>query len=324
MESQKVEVYTMIIVTGGAGFIGSNIVKRLNTMGRKDIIIVDNLDVSDKWKNLRDLQYLTYIDKNDFLKNADVSNVDIIIHMGACTNTTETNTDYLMENNFKYSEFIYKLCRVNNIRLIYASSAAVYGDGTQGYDDAYTDIYEPLNMYGYSKKLFDQFTVRQVRTPPQCVGLRFFNVYGPNEGHKGNMASVVYHSYHQAKTTGKIKLFKSYKQGVKDGEQQRDFIYVNDVCNIIMYFILREEINGIYNVGTGKCRMYYEVARAVFKAMNLPVNIEYIDMPENLRDKYQYFTEAKIDKLSTINYCLPFYSIEEGIKDYVQNYLDKE
>jgi ADP-L-glycero-D-manno-heptose 6-epimerase len=313
----------MIIVTGGAGFIGSCIVKELNNNKINDIIIVDELGSSEKWKNLVSLKYADFIHKDKFLAELkSMKNVDLIIHMGACASTTEKNAEYLMENNFKYSKELYDWCQNNDSRLIYASSAATYGDGTLGYDDSKTDELLPLNMYGYTKKLFDQYVLssKELR---QCVGLRFFNVYGPNEYHKDNMASVIFHSFNQIKKEKKVRLFKSYKQDFKDGEQMRDFVYVKDVVSVVMFMLNNPDVNGIFNVGTGKARSYNDLAVSVFKSLNLKNNVEYIDMPQGLKEKYQYFTEADIRKLRKLGYKKEFYSLEMGINDYVCNYLGK-
>lgn len=318
----------MIIVTGGAGFIGSCIVKELNNKGFTDIIIVDHLGDSEKWKNLTNLKYLDFIDKNSFFVELQLlKDVELIIHMGACSSTTEKDADYLINNNFKFSKRLYDWCYNNNCRLIYASSAAVYGDGTLKYDDSKTNEYRPLNMYGYTKKLFDQYVVSSIekkRILQQCVGLRFFNVYGANEYHKESMASVIFHSFNQIRKDKKVRLFKSYKDGVSNGEQKRDFVYVKDVVNVVLFMVKNKNVNGIFNVGTGVARSFNDLVKSVFKSMNIVPNIEYIEMPEGLRKKYQYFTEANIKKLRKIGYKKEFFSLEKGTKDYVLNYLAKD
>jgi len=314
----------MIIVTGGAGFIGSCIVKGLNDLGISNIIIVDELGTDEKWKNLVNLKYKDFIHKNNFLEELKLmKNIDLIIHMGACSSTTETDSDYLIDNNFKYSKELFDWCLKNNCRLIYASSAATYGDGSIGYDDSKTDELKPLNMYGYTKKLFDQYVLNSENKPKQCVGLRFFNVYGPNEYHKGKMASVIFHSFNQIKKEKEIKLFKSYKKEYSDGEQKRDFVYVKDTVEVVLFMMKNDKINGIFNVGTGEARSFNDLARSVFKAMNLKENIKYVDMPQGLKEKYQYYTQANNEKLRKAGYKKKFYSLEEGTKDYVCKYLEK-
>lgn len=317
----------MIIVTGGAGFIGSCIVKELNNRGIVDIVIVDNLGRTEKWKNLRNLKYKTFIHKSVFLQELEnLSNVELIIHMGACSSTTEQDADYLMNNNFMYSKKIYDWCTRRKCRLIYASSAAVYGNGEYGYDDSKTDEYMPLNMYGYTKKLFDQYVnaSKSSTAQVQCVGLRFFNVFGPNEYHKATMASVVFHSYNQIKKDGKVKLFKSYRKDYKDGEQLRDFVYVRDVVSVVMFFFENAMLSGIYNVGTGKAETFKALAKAVFAALKKDDNIEYIDMPEGLAAKYQYYTEADLKRLRACGYKNKFMSLKDSVKEYVLSYLEKK
>jgi len=322
MKTDNSKVY---IVTGGAGFIGSNIVKALNDKGLTNIIIVDHLTDNGKWKNLIGLKFVSYYDRKDFLDElnrgtSSLDNVDAIIHMGACTKTTETDENYLIYNNAIYSKTLFDYAAYHNIRFIYASSAATYGDGAKGYNDSETDL-KPLNCYGYSKYLFDQWVIGSVKKPLQCVGLKFFNVFGPNEYHKGQMASVVYHGYNQIKKDGEIRLFKSYKQEYKDGEQKRDFIYVKDAVKVVLFFLSQPHINGIFNVGTGKARTFLDLAKAIFSALNLEPNIRFIDMPEDLKDKYQYFTEADITRLRNAGFYVNFSELEDAVKDYVQNYL---
>jgi len=302
----------MIIVTGGAGFIGSNVVKQLNTEGITDVIIVDELGADDKWKNLIDLQYSTFIHKNKFLQELPSLAPNLIIHMGACSDTTETDADYLMNNNYEYSKEIHDYCSITGCRLIYASSAAVYGNGKSDDSDKNVNDLMPLNMYGYTKKLFDQYVLKQ---KTNSVGLRFFNVYGPpREIHKGRMASVVYHAKKQIMSTGKVKLFKSYKKGVKDGEQKRDFVHVQDIVRVILWFKKHPKKSGIYNVGTGTARTFNDLAKAVFNAMKQKTVIDYVDMPEGLNTQYQYFTQANITKLRRAGYTKKFLSIEQGTK----------
>ena len=328
----------MIIVTGGAGMIGSAFVWKLNEMGIKDILIVDKLRSENKWLNIRKREYYDWIDKNDLKEwlacKDNTDKIEAVIHMGACSATTERDADFLMDNNFGYTKFLWNFCAEKNIKYIYASSAATYGMGELGYNDDVSpeelQKLMPLNKYGYSKKFFDDWAFKQEKEPKQWNGLKFFNVYGPQEYHKGRMASMVFHTYHQYKENGYVKLFKSYKEGFKDGEQLRDFVYVKDVVDI-MYFMLTNDVkSGIYNIGTGKARSFMDLSMATMKAAsnndNLDKNevVKLIEMPEDLQGKYQYFTEAKINKLREIGYNKEMHSLEEGVKDYVQNYLAKE
>lgn len=313
-----------IVVTGGAGFIGSCVVRSLNDRGREDIIIVDDIASTDKWMNLRNKSYLRYVHKTDFLKELSrLDDVDAIIHMGACSSTTERDFDYLYQNNFEYTKTLWFYCAEHQIPLIYASSAATYGDGSRGFDDrSNIDQLEPLNGYGYSKQLFDQWVKHQATTyPRQYVGLKFFNVYGPNEYCKGSMASMIYHGYKQIRENGKIRLFKSYKEGIADGDQMRDFVYVKDVCDVIMWLLDHEGVNGLFNVGTGKAQSFRELAEATFHALGLKPNIEYIEMPETLRDKYQYYTKAEMTTLREAGYSKEFMDLEQGAADYVGKHL---
>jgi len=318
----------MYIVTGGAGFIGSAFVWKLNKLGLDNILIVDNLSTTEKWKNLVSLRFQDYIHKNLFLsllEQEKFGSIKAIIHMGACSSTTEKNADYLMENNVFYSKALAKFCLARSIRFIYASSASTYGDGSLGFADKEEDLEKlrPLNMYGYSKHLFDLWLKRE-HLLNQVAGLKFFNVFGPNEYHKGDMKSVVCKAYAQIKETGKLKLFKSYHPDYGHGEQKRDFVYVKDCVEIMAWLLEHPEVNGIFNVGTGKARSWNELARAVFTALNLPVNIEYIEMPETLKGKYQYFTQAEMTKLKQAGWQEEFTSLEEAVADYVQNYLAKD
>ena len=316
----------MIIVTGGAGFIGSCIVRTLNDMGIDDIIIVDHICETDKWMNMRNKNYTEYINRDEFLDRLPEFNgkVSHVIHMGACSATTERDFDFLYKNNYEYTKTLWKFCTENQISFIYASSAATYGDGSQGFNDE-DDIHNlrPLNGYGYSKQLFDIWAEKQVLTPKQHVGFKFFNVYGPNEYFKGSMASVIFHSFNKISATGEMGLFKSYKDGYEDGKQLRDFVYVKDICKVIKFMIEHPEINGLYNLGTGKCHTFYDLTAATFRAMGLEPNIKFVDMPETLRSKYQYFTQATMDKLRKAGYMDEFYTLEAGAEDYVQNYLMK-
>ncbi len=319
----------MIIVTGGAGFIGSAVVWRLNQLGEDNIVIVDRLGKTEKWKNLVGLKYADIFHKENFidmvLEDVVPFQVEAIIHLGACSSTTQKDADYLLHNNFKYTQALAEFALEKGARFIYASSAATYGNGSKGYidDETKLDELQPLNMYGYSKHMFDLWARRE-GIADKIVGLKYFNVYGPNEYHKDDMRSVVHKAFGQIKETGKVKLFKSYKPEYKDGEQKRDFIYVKDVVDITLFFLQNKNINGLFNAGTGKARSWVDLVTALFNAMELPVNIEFIDMPETLKGKYQYFTQANIDKLKNAGYDKPIAGIEEGVTDYVKNYLMKE
>lgn len=315
----------MIIVTGGAGFIGSAFVWKLNNEGIDDILVVDELGTSDKWKNLAGRKFADYVHKDEFLENLNDSryyNAEAVIHMGACSSTTETDADYLMRNNYNYSKELARWAMVKNIRFIYASSAATYGDGSKGFSDNTDSIQSlmPLNIYGYSKHIFDLWALRN-NLLDKVAGIKFFNVYGPNEYHKDDMVSVPYRAFYQARDTGKIKLFKSYKQEYKHGEQMRDFVYVKDCVEIMWWLLQNNRVNGIYNLGTGKARTWNDLANAVFKAMELKPQIEYIEMPGHIREKYQYFTEASMEKLKEAGLRYEFTSLEDAINDYITGYL---
>lgn len=316
----------MIVVTGGAGFIGSCFVAALNAAGRNDIIIVDSLGTGSKWKNLVGKSYIDIVSKEDFrdqLLTGDVpGGVDAVVHLGACSSTTETNADYLFDNNYRYSVDVAEWAFERDIRFIYASSAATYGDGSCGYSDVTTDL-RPLNMYGYSKHLFDTW-LRARGLDTQCVGLKFFNVFGPNEYHKGSMSSMIYKAAQQAQQTGTVKLFESNSPQYANGEQRRDFVYVKDVCEMMLRLVNAPEKNGILNVGTGQARTWNELVRAVFAALNMESRIEYIPMPSELQKQYQNYTEAE---MSIVRKLLPeqqFQSLESSIADYVQTYLTAE
>ncbi len=321
----------MIVITGGAGFIGSCLVKKLNDYGLKDIIIVDSLGKSEKWKNLRGKQFHSFFHKNDFMENflpitdwVESYNIDTIVHLGACSETTESDVDYLMDNNYTYSRNLCDYCHSNDIRFIYASSAATYGDGNNGYDDYMFDSLMPLNPYGFSKSAFDMYVVNNNYDKFHSVGLKFFNVFGPNEYHKKSMISMVFKAYQQIKETGKVQLFKSNNKEFGDGQQMRDFIYVKDCVNIIRKLIFMPDVKGIFNIGTGKARSWNDLANSVFAAMGKHPIIEYIDMPDNLSGQYQNFTEANMQKFNSVIKDFKFTSLEEGIADYVQNYLMKD
>lgn len=316
-----------IIITGGAGFIGSCVARAIENYDTK-ITIVDNISSTDKWRNILNKSIGAYIHKDSFLQTLRLNESDeitAIIHMGACSSTTERDFDYLYNNNFQYTKTLWNFCADHHIPFIYASSAATYGDGAEGFDDECDiDSLRPLNGYGYSKQLFDLWVKHQAKAfPSQYVGLKFFNVYGPNEYFKGSMASMVFHGYNQIKSDGEIRLFKSENPKYADGEQLRDFVYVKDVCDVIMWFLDHPDISGLFNVGTGRAQSFRELAEATFHALDLEPNIRYIDMPENLREKYQYYTQAEMKKLRSVGYDKPFRTVEEGVEDYVQNYLDK-
>ncbi|MEJ5228179.1 ADP-glyceromanno-heptose 6-epimerase [Thermodesulfovibrio sp.] len=317
-----------LVVTGGAGFIGANVVKRLNELGEEAIIIVDNLGSSEKWKNLVDLRFEDYIHKNKFIDDIKSglfkNSVKAIIHLGARSSTTEKDVEFLMENNYEYTKTLAIWSIENNARFIYASSAATYGDGSLGFSDNHSLILSlrPLNAYGYSKQIFDCWALRNGLLD-KVVGLKYFNVYGPREGHKGDMRSMVLKAYEQIKRDGKIRLFKSYNPNYRDGEQLRDFIYVKDAVDMTLFFLEHADKNGIFNVGTGIPRSWNDLANSVFSALGMKPNIEYIDMPEVLRGKYQYYTKADISKIKSAGYDAETISLEEAVRDYVINYLEK-
>ncbi len=319
----------MIVVTGGAGFIGSAIVWRLNQLGVNNIIVVDELGTDEKWKNLVNLDYSDYIDKHVFLQKIESGKLGFgiaaIIHMGANSSTTEKDADHLMKNNYEYTKELAGYCIKNSARFIYASSAATYGDGSLGFEDNDENCLKlrPLNMYGYSKNLFDIYAYKN-HLLKDIVGIKYFNVYGPNEYHKGDMRSVVHKAYGQIIEKGSVKLFKSNIPEYADGGQMRDFVYIKDAVDMTLRFLEDKEHNGLFNVGTGKARTWNDLIKALFNAIGKPVNIEYVDMPEHLVSKYQYFTEAKLDKIKKAGYSNPISSLEDSVTDYVQNYLMKE
>lgn len=318
----------MIVVTGGAGFIGSAFVWKLNSEGIDDIIIVDRLGTSEKWKNLVNRRYVDFFHKDDFLKmiceDTISFDVEAIIHMGACSSTTERDCDYLMENNYRYSCRLAEWAVQKDIRFIYASSAATYGDGTLGFsdDDHVTETLRPINMYGYSKQVFDLWVLKN-QFDKIFTGIKFYNVFGPNEYHKGDMRSVIHKSFGQIVEAGKVRLFKSYRAEYGDGEQKRDFVYVKDCVDIMWWFLQNRDVAGIFNLGTGQARTWNDLVGAVFSAMGREPEIEYIEMPESIRPQYQYFTEAQMDKLRSAGNTIPFRSLEASVADYVVNYLEK-
>jgi ADP-L-glycero-D-manno-heptose 6-epimerase len=316
-----------IIVTGAAGFIGSCMVQYLNELGYTNLILVDEFSRADKKPNLEGKNYQLIVEREELFTwlYAAKPAIDFVIHLGARTDTTEFNYSIHQHLNVEYSQHIWNYCTVNNVPLIYASSAATYGDGAMGYKDEHTLCYDlkPLNPYGISKNEFDKWVLHQEDHPPFWAGLKFFNVYGPNEYHKARMASVIFHSFNQIQQSGLVKLFRSHKEGFKDGEQLRDFVYVKDVVKVIGWLMQHQPASAIYNLGTGRARTFYDLVKATFTALGLETKIEFIDMPEDIRDKYQYFTEADMVKLRNAGYNEPFYSLEEGVTDYVANYLSR-
>ncbi len=315
----------MIVVTGTAGFIGSVIVKKLNNEGYGNLILVDDFSSIKKEHNLEGKSFVKKIDRDDFFSWFDdyYSNVDAVIHIGARTDTTEFDSSIFDVLNVEYTKQIWLRCAEHDIPLIYASSAATYGLGEFGYKDDHNIIkkLKPLNPYGESKNEFDKWALKQKKAPPFWAGLKFFNVYGPNEYHKDRMASVIIHAFNQINKNKQVRLFKSHNPKFKDGEQLRDFIYVKDIADVIFYLMKNEPESGIYNLGTGKARTFVDLALATFNALEVEPNIEFIDTPEDIRDKYQYFTEANMDKLRSVGYDKPFTTLEAGIDDYVKNYL---
>ncbi len=315
----------MIVVTGAAGFIGSCMVRLLNDMGHQNLILVDEFSRMDKTRNLLGKSFIAKVDREDFQVWLDRmhQSINFIFHLGARTDTTEQDQAIFDHLNLHYSQQIWQQCTDYKIPLVYASSAATYGLGELGYEDRH-DLcaqLQPLNPYGRSKNDFDIWALQQEKTPPFWAGLKFFNVYGPNEYHKGRMASVIFHTCKQIKETGAMKLFRSHRPDFKDGEQSRDFIYVKDVISICYFLFKNQTHSGIYNTGTGKARTFLDLATNTFLALGLEPSISFVDTPADIRDTYQYFTEATMNKLRSIGYDQPFYSLEDGIADYVKNYM---
>jgi len=322
----------MIIVTGGAGFIGSALIAALNKRKITDILVVDQIGTDQRWKNLRNLSFADYVEKDDFLEMVIEDKVpgpvEAVFHLGACSSTTETDASYLIKNNYEYSKLLAQWTQNwqgGNIRFIYASSAATYGDGSAGFSDDEDKLEDlrPLNMYGYSKHLFDLWA-RRTGLLKKIVGLKYFNVFGPNEYHKADMRSFVLKAFEQINATGKVRLFKSYKSEYADGEQLRDFLYVKDAVDMTLFFFDNPKMTSLFNIGSGIARSWNDLVKAVFAALNKKPNIEYIDMPESIRNQYQYYTCADILKLRTAGYKKQITSLEAVIKDYVQNYLQKD
>lgn len=324
----------MIVVTGGAGFIGSNLVAGLAARGLTDIAVIDRFRNGDKWRNLAKREVAALVPPEETLAFLDrhAAEIDTVFHMGAISATTETDVDKIVANNVVLTLDLWRWCAWRGARLIYASSAATYGDGAQGFDDDGSSSalagLRPLNPYGWSKHLVDRRIARLVASddiaPPQWAGLKFFNVYGPNEAHKGDMMSVVAKLHPKLKAGEPARLFKSHRDGYPDGGQLRDFIYVGDVVDVMLWLYDNPQISGLYNVGTGQARSFADLARAVFAAMGRAPDIQYFDMPEHLRDKYQYFTQAKMDRLRAAGYDKPFTTLEEGVRRYVQDFLSQE
>ena len=316
----------MIVVTGAAGFIASFLVEKLNESGVTDLLLVDDFSREDKQNNHENLQCHSKIERTAFIDwfSKNHHKVDFVFHLGARTDTTEMDYRIHEALNVRYSQGIWDICTEHKIPLIYASSAATYGMGEHGYEDNHDVVAKlnPLNPYGDSKNNFDKWVLNQSTTPPFWAGVKFFNVYGPNENHKGRMASVVFHTYHQIQKTGGMKLFRSHNANYKDGEQLRDFIYVKDVVSILLFLAENKVASGLYNAGTGIARSFHDLASLTFQALDLKPNISFIDTPLDIRDKYQYFTEASMQKLIAAGYSKSFHTLEEGVSDYVQNYLN--
>jgi ADP-L-glycero-D-manno-heptose 6-epimerase len=317
-----------IVVTGASGFIGRNLVAELNARGYDELFLVDNLGTDDKWSNLRGLRFEDILQPPDFLSSLELgkfSNLDAILHIGACSSTTERDADFLLRNNYVYSRKLCEWSLQHETRFIYASSAATYGDGSNGYSDdvSLLNTLRPLNMYGYSKHMFDLWAQKHGLFN-RIVGLKYFNVYGPYEDHKGDMRSVVNKAYEQIKNTGKVQLFKSYRPDYADGEQMRDFVYVKDAVAVTLHFLNDRETGGLFNCGTGVARSWKDLVSATFSAMEVPSQIEFVEMPEVLRSKYQYFTQAETAKLRDAGYAASFTSLENAIHDYVATYLSKQ
>jgi ADP-L-glycero-D-manno-heptose 6-epimerase len=314
-----------VLVTGGAGFIGSALVWALNRRGCDDIVVCDRLGTDEKWRNLAPLRFAEFVEADDLLarlKNGALGKFDLVLHMGACSSTTERDASFLFRNNFEFTRDLAEWSLAKKVRFVYASSAATYGDGTAGMedDDAKLDALRPLNMYGYSKHLFD-LHARRAGYLRKIIGQKYFNVFGPNEDHKGDMRSLVHKSFAQVKSEGVIRLFKSYRKEYRDGEQKRDFLYVKDAVAMTLHLAANRKAGGLFNIGSGAARTWIDLAKSVFAALDKKPKIKFIEMPEAIRDKYQYFTQANISRLRTAGYKAPVTSLEDAVKDYVRNYL---
>lgn len=321
----------MLLVTGGAGFIGSNVVAALNDAGRSDVVVCDLLGSGGKWRNLAKRQLVDIVPPAELLDWLKGRKLDAVIHLGAISETTATDSDLVIETNFRFSMRLLDWCTADAVPLIYASSAATYGDGAEGFDDDASlqalKKLRPMNLYGWSKQLFDlalaERVARAEKLPPQCVGLKFFNVFGPNEYHKGPMMSVLARRFDEVKAGRVVQLFKSHREGIADGDQRRDFIYVDDVVRVVMWLLANPSVSGLFNVGTGKARSFRELMLAAYAALGTRPNIDYVDMPEQIRGSYQYFTESKVDRLHRAGYNGGFTTLEDAVKAYVGDYLDR-
>jgi len=324
----KISENKRILVTGGAGLIGSALIWRLNQLGCERIVVSDHLDLGEKWKNLVPLRYEDYIAGDDLrakiAAGEDLGQIDLILHMGACSATTEKDSDYLMRNNYQYSQELCRYALKHGAKFVYASSAATYGDGANGMDDAGAlEPLRPLNMYGYSKHLFDKWAQRE-GVLDKIVGLKFFNVFGPNENHKGEMRSVVNKAFHQIRETGRVSLFKSHHPDYEDGKQMRDFLYVKDCVEMTLHLATSPLAGGLYNLGSGKAQTWLDLVEAIFAALEMAPNIDFVEMPEQLRGKYQYFTEADVTRLEKTGYSAGTRPLTDAVRDYVRNYLMAE
>lgn len=320
---------TRVLVTGGAGFIGSGLVHELNASGLEQIVIADFLETSGKWENLRELRFEDYLEADGLLDRLEAGSLgafDLVLHMGACSSTTETDAGYLIRNNYEFTKVLAEWSARTNARFVYASSAATYGDGSHGMEDKsdleYLSALRPLNMYGYSKHLFDMYAERSGLLG-QCAGIKYFNVFGPREDHKGEMRSLVNKAYRQVLDTGAIRLFRSYREEYADGEQRRDFIYVKDAVAMTLHIAGNATANGLFNVGSGRAETWLELAHAVFAAMGVKPNVQFVDMPEALREKYQYYTIADISRIRAAGYDRPVTPLPAAVQDYVSGYLSK-
>jgi ADP-L-glycero-D-manno-heptose 6-epimerase len=315
----------MIVVTGAAGFIGSYFIGKLNRSGFRNLVLVDRYDDQLKDRNLQAKGYDQLVDRDDFFSwfGKNRKKVDMVFHLGARTDTIGEEPESYKELNLIYSQHLWNTCTESDIPMVYASSAATYGNGENGFSDAHQQIdqLKPLNLYAWSKHDFDVWVLKQKKSPRFWAGLKFFNVYGPNEYHKGRMASVVLHAFQTIRETGEMKLFRSHREDVRDGEQKRDFIFVDDIAEVLLFFMENQNNPGIYNVGTGKARSYLDLTRAVFESMHMNPEIQFVDTPKDIQSRYQYFTEADIQKLREIGYYKPFTDLEAGVDEYVSNFL---